>query len=123
MALAEFKTTAQAMEFYTQCGPSPKIMGFGSRIFVDTLGFWITDEYRRLTGTDPPAPPRRSFFQDEDQIARIRGLIRLQNVKGRFYTIRLFNGLFVDGVLDSQESSDAIEKDELDVTKPSGKSI
>lgn len=84
MGLAEFKTTQQAMDFYEQCGSNPKIMGFSSKIFVDTLGFWITDEFTRLTGQEPPSmPPRRALFKEDDQILRIRELIRIQNLRGR----------------------------------------
>jgi hypothetical protein len=83
MALVEFKTSDQAMDFYRQCGSNTKIMGFDSKIFVDTLGFWITDEYTRLTETEPATlPPRRAFFKKPEEIARIRELIRLQNIKG-----------------------------------------
>lgn len=83
MALAEFKTTQQAMDFYEQCGSNPKIMGFGSKIFVDTLGFWITDQFLHLTGQEVPSlPPRRELFTDNDQLLRIRELIRRQNLKG-----------------------------------------
>lgn len=83
MALAEFKTTQQAMDFYEQCGPNPKIMGFSSKIFVDTLGFWIIDEFARLTGQESPTlPPRRTLFTDDRQLLRIRELIHRQNLKG-----------------------------------------
>lgn len=86
MALVEFKTTDQTMDFYKQCGSNTKIMGFSSKIFIDTLGFWITDEYARLTDNEPPAlPPRRSFFKKPEEIERIRELIRLQNIKGTLH--------------------------------------
>lgn len=92
MALAEFKTTEQAMDFYEQCGPVAKIMGFSSKIFVDTLGFWTTDEYTRLTGEEPPSlPTRRELFKDEEQIRRIRELIRRQNRKGDSFNWQTFN--------------------------------
>lgn len=83
IALAEFKTTEQAMDFYKQYAVNTKIMGFPSKIFVDTLGFWVTDEVERLTESEPTIlPPRRSFFKKPEEIARIRELIRLQNIKG-----------------------------------------
>ncbi|KAI6192468.1 SET domain protein [Aphelenchoides fujianensis] len=86
MALVEFKTTDQTMDFIKERGQDPKVMGFPSTLFVDTLGFWVTDEYTRLTG-EPPSfnPRRRRYLTKEEGLERVRKLIRKQNAKDNVF--------------------------------------
>ncbi|KAI6187711.1 Histone-lysine N-methyltransferase [Aphelenchoides besseyi] len=114
MALVQFKTTDQTMEFFKQQGQNPRIMGFSAKLFVDTLGFWVTDEYKRITDEEPSfIPPRQKFLKKEEEIERIRKLIRIQNAKDNVFDNYereelLFQAISPNGVLENESDDEQI---------------
>uniref|UniRef100_A0A1I7RLW2 RRM domain-containing protein n=1 Tax=Bursaphelenchus xylophilus TaxID=6326 RepID=A0A1I7RLW2_BURXY len=78
-ALIEFDSESALMEFVKCYTERPTIMGFQVKVFVDTLGFWAIEEYKRVTGFDAPLPPRHENLTDPIAIARIRHLVKVEN--------------------------------------------
>ncbi|CAD5214041.1 unnamed protein product [Bursaphelenchus okinawaensis] len=89
-ALLEFTCEEDAMSFVKHYTETPTIMGFPVKVFIDTLGFWATEEYKKVTKFDAPLPPRHANLTDVIATARLRHLVKLVNAE--------------DGIIDSREA-------------------